>query len=297
MDTIFGSFVFWRNSPLHQIAVLGLVMFALQGCRPNMTRSGQMGNGSFKYVCSYTGEDLGCDPELAWGFPDAIAVGSEFNVDYAEDSIFGDGLGMEQPVISASSARVAPWGNGFQMVKPGYTALLASNGEIVIDFTHIYGEDVAGLDLSCGEGNQDQIELQIGESLSCRVAPLSQQGEYLAGRLTFDWTESDPLVATVVNDTLSGNIADVKGIAEGEATITVSQGQHTLQRQVTVLASSNPDTDTTPDINTDTNPDVDSGTDTDEMGDAGIDGGEAGAETDAGDNATDGGAIQDGGNS
>src|SRR5690606_33701839 len=175
---------------------------------------GEIGSGHFLYECA-TGDDPHCREELTF-FPEKIAVGARFDVEASTSR--GSALLIEV----ASPLMVAPSRSDFVFLRAGVTAFLAVRDRQVHDFAHLRGVEVASIEVqnAFGEG-VDTLVLSSGQRTSLTVVPFDDEGDTLAGSLTYRWA-TDNEAAILVEPT--GTTGRIEGLEPGAAQVRVSLG-------------------------------------------------------------------------
>jgi hypothetical protein len=234
-------------------APLALALF--YGCGP-LTPTGQLGNGQFTYVCSPGSVDTACSsatqsPEVVVSFedtadspgtttlPNVIAVGAAFTITYSAivdgyDSVQGD---SGYSVTPASTLLAAPVGDSIVAKRAGYIALLAydSASQSVDDFVLVNLEPIASLAPA-----KDDVVLARGSVDQLSVTAEDAAGETLGGRLACAWTLSKGESALAFQGSTNGAAVNVEGLADGDATASVTCGGVTAEVAVHVTAAAPP---------------------------------------------------------
>ncbi len=245
--------------PLAVLALASLAALVTLGCGQGDVPGtvGELGEGVFRYSCFDASDarcneagavsslevtkTLGVDPEL----PTAIAVGGRFDLTYLGDTIDdGDLL-----IVDVEPARtdLVSHAAGFVIEAPGTFAFLARNGpkKTVADFMHLDAFLVTGLDIWHSQETKSSIVLNANETSTLAVVPMADGGVALAGALSIEWTSSDMNIVAIGSASSALEIPSgdkqlnedeirIAAIAEGQATITVSQGDVTQELTVTV---------------------------------------------------------------
>jgi len=212
---------------------------------PPPSSEGELGRGDFLYRC--VGESDALCPagsQAATGFPQAIALGGTFSLDYSYNSEFA---GEPLPLLKSSAPdRISVENDIFKALALGYTAINGVSGTSeVIDIKHLR---VAAIDHLIITENEltigAMIEVEAGAQLSLVAAPYGAQDELLGGSLDYTWTSADSTIAAVVGAGTDEDVA-IDGTGEGQTTITVAVGELAIEIVVIVLPGSGSDSDTT----------------------------------------------------
>ncbi len=239
-----------RNSYGVQAAfTLCLGALPLTACNFNYndppSSEGELGRGDFLYRC--VGESDALCPagsQAATGFPQAIALGGTFSLDYSYNNEFA---GEALPMLKSSAPdRISIENEIFTALAQGYTAINAVSGTSeVIDLKHLR---VAAIDHLIITDNEltigAMIEVDTGAQLSLLAAPYGVQDELLGGSLDYTWTSADPTIAAIVGAGSDEQVA-IEGAAEGQTTVTVTVGELAIEITVVVLPGGGSDSDTT----------------------------------------------------
>jgi hypothetical protein len=260
-----------------------LGLLALAACpdgsyTPPDPGTGELGIGVFTYRCRSVGDPACAPGEIFGPFPEAIALGGQFGLDYAwQDASehYGDPL----PVLQSGAPDLLRQdGDAFTALEPGYVAVLAIRGNTrLVDLRHLYLREVAGLRVVDVPGLPNyaplaELTVVAGEAAEFQAVPLDAADTPLAGTLPFTWAAGDEAVVRVAEGGDRGRVR-VEGVAVGESTLTVTLGERVLALPIRVEAgppattgtdTEATDTDPTGTDTTDTSTDTSStGTDTD----------------------------------
>lgn len=216
-------------------AVLALAA-PVSGCLTN----GELGGGSFGYLCTNQGNDAACDSSFSGqelSLPRKVAVGSVFDIVFHGDSASPSSFLPD----SASSEILQPSGTSFQFVKPGFAAVLARSVDGRIgDFVHLRGADIDHLSVLRITTQITTLKLSVGQAVSLQAVPTDASNETLAGALTYTWgIKGDAGILDVTAETeTSGapksNAVVVTGQAAGSVDLTVQTQSKTATVHVTV---------------------------------------------------------------
>lgn len=228
------------------------IAVAAAACGPVGGTEGRLGHGSFFYECRGAG-DTAClqtddaasaavviiDLDLADGeaLPSAVAVGGRFGVSYQGDAPeTAGGARLEVTVVPASPSLVTDAG-GFAFTQPATVSFLARGADgTVADFTDLRAETVETIEL-WSQGNLVSTLgfAQAGETRPLTAVPRGPTALPLGGSLSYQWTTSDPAVATVTGRaTSTDDEALLTAAGPGEATITVTAAGRSTSLHVTV---------------------------------------------------------------
>ncbi len=95
-------------------------------------QSGELGNGVFTWVCT-SGADQACTDNVSPDdFPDAIAVGSTFQLTYRSNG----GLGYTPQAGSRHLQESFP-GGSFTAIEPGWASVIVYKDRAILDFIHL----------------------------------------------------------------------------------------------------------------------------------------------------------------
>ncbi len=229
----------WAKAP-------ALAMLALTSCSAAADQKrGDLGNGVFTYECvsatdpacatnSQSYFDTATDPKAAEVFPTAIASGAKFRLRYDATAANAGNptLRPVSPVILDYSTA----NNGtFLALRPGIDAIVARStaDSLVFDYTYAHVSPVSSIDVidKSGDNSLSTSRLSVGDEQSFVGVALDPFGERLAGAVDYTWTVSDESVLRL-EDTNPISRMDVKALAAGTATVTLTQG--TFTKTVTV---------------------------------------------------------------
>ena len=259
------------RAPTRLAAVAALLVAA--GCSEpfggSAIKEGELGSGYFFYLC-VGDSDFYCDEGgQADDFPEAIAVGSRFDLGYNTD------LDGTVPRVEPGSASLVTDGPGLYMARAGYAVVLATRGfGDVIDLLHIVGRDVERFAVFTGDSQElVRIELQPGERLTLEARPQDDNRTTLAGSLDYTWASDDEAVFQIASADLD-ETAEIEGVGPGTAMLSISAGGFTTMIEVAIGGVSTDDTTSDSGDTEATDDAMDSGS-----GDAGSDSGDAGSDS------------------
>ena len=205
---------------------------------PPPTADGELGRGEFTYRCSGDSDALcPAGSATATSFPQAIALGGRFSLEYAYNS---DYEGDPPPILKSSVAdRISSTDGIFKALATGYTAINGVSGASeVVDVKHLRVAAIDHLTVT-----EDQLKIgasvtvEVGSVLSLTAAPYGAQDELLGGDLDYIWSSASSEVAAVAGAG-DDDLAVLEGISEGSTTVTVAVGELALEVMVVVVPSS-----------------------------------------------------------
>ena len=272
-----------RRAGLGFATVLATLVGA--GCIDPITdepaKEGELGVGNFLYRC-VGDSDWYCDEGgTAENFPEAIAVGGRFNLDYNQDI---DGV---VPRVKSGSDAIINDGNALLMARAGYAVVLAVEGfGDVIDLLHISGRDVTRIAVTTMDSQDlETIELAPGDRIELVARPQDDLRTTLGGALDYTWSSDDEAVFEIASADLDESV-EIEAVAPGTAMLMVSTGEFTQMIPVEVEG----DAGTTGDTEGMTDDATDGDTDDDTDGTTGGETDDSGESTD---DTTDGGSTDD----
>jgi hypothetical protein len=220
---------------------LGFV--ALSSCGSADDVTGNLGNGSFSYVCVST-DDPACASnatgssqvgESPASFPALLAEGAHFKMTYDPKSSDG-GNPTLKPVapeyISALSAD-----GSLTALKAGKDAVVARStvSGLVYDYTYVTISPISSLGVTTLDGSPLPTSLKIstGGTTTLVASALGPRDEKLAGAVDYTWTSSDDAIVHLEEGNPTAHV-DFDGMKAGTATLTVTQGTMTVTIPITV---------------------------------------------------------------
>src|SRR5262245_39176506 len=174
------------------VAWLGLTMCACystcDGSPAAATATGELGNGTFEYRCIGTSDPVCEDGVFNQPFPDCIAVGGAFRLDYTLRDISErdeDELTPFLHVDAANSSFLSGESGSFHALREGRTAVLAYDNDVVVDLLHMElvqpdSLELQGLDPATPT---DELHMRQGEVAVFRVFPRSASCSAMGGAL------------------------------------------------------------------------------------------------------------------
>lgn len=180
---------------------------------------GELGDGeySFEYRCHRQDQMPCVDAHEGEEVPEGIVVGGRFGLWF-----HGESSPYTSVVKPASPTMVESVDWGFVARLPGKVAMLGIAGADgrVLDMIHVNLVQLHALRV---EGPVDGATLAVGEQWQLDARPLSESGVVLAGTLDCEWHSSDESIVMPVQ--ASGVCSnDIRGMAPGTATITMTSG-------------------------------------------------------------------------
>jgi hypothetical protein len=222
-------------------ALLSLVVACTDS--PGEGTPGELGDGTFDYVCENSGDlkcsetdavdefELGADLGRGDALPVAVAVGATFGIRFAGSSRdSGGGVLVTVDSVSVKDRR-AP--NVYRIEQPAEAAIIATDGDgKVVDFTVITALEATELSLWHDQDEKRRIVLDVGETVALTVAPRSESGIFLAGALPYDFWVSDDEVASIgelgegarEQEVQNEGDIEVLGMSAGTTTLRVRSG-------------------------------------------------------------------------
>jgi hypothetical protein len=193
-------------------AVAALALSSVVGCSTANTTSGELNQGGFSYSTVGDGRsdiasrtitnDYGGNNPVP-----VLAVGGAFKVRFIPKDGNGNEWGSDQ-IIPAAPSLIARDGANLVTKRPGQSAILANDGQVVQDFIHVQVKLVDHVQLSRVDvgfetvlGENDQVNLVAGQPTVELVAqPMSSVGEILAGSMPYQWSvDGDPEVVALTS--------------------------------------------------------------------------------------------------
>jgi hypothetical protein len=186
--------------------------------------SGELGHGTFHYECT-TDYDFSCDVLGSPGIDGAVAVGATFDLEYLRSSTdiaarqtFG-GVHPASPLVAENVASGAQ--RGMRFLVPGEGAFLARGADdSVIDFIHLFAEEVVDVELTGPSVLVDGMGMTPGETATVTAYPLGPGGEQLVGSMLCTWSTDDGSVIATPAGSQSCAI-DVDALTSGITTLHV----------------------------------------------------------------------------
>ncbi len=211
---------------------------------PVESAAGALSQGRFKWICVNSGDPT-CGSR---SFPNAVAAGARFNLDFSTNTSLPAGVG--DPRLSAIGDALVDSGSGFSAPVPGVATVVAVSEEAAIDFIEVEVLSVTRLTLSrtlpeptadewgCTPGDPrpsegERPDLFLGENFAVQVMPYAGSTR-LSGSLEYTWESLTPEIL-FVSET-GGRVARIDGLSEGVGRLVVRGGGHEETFEVRVDA-------------------------------------------------------------
>jgi hypothetical protein len=192
-----------------------LLAILLAGCGPQPELvPGELGNGLFYWLCTSLA-DPSCESldEGAMDFPSAVALGSEFALQYQSNG------GRYLPVRSGSShLTMGSTSGAFTSVLPGFASVVVYEGDEVFDFLHLEVKPVERLQMSTSSLPAEG--LPVDDTARVLVTAICD-GEPCAGGLPYQWSVDQPDVLEIEPPVGPDDEVRVRALSPGLATVTV----------------------------------------------------------------------------
>lgn len=240
------------------------------------SRPGELGAGEFVYVCVGDSDPLCAGSAVADTFPERIAVGARFGLDYnPNDTVFSDGVSLRLDAPNAAVVRQEL--DAFFIQQAGYQVFLAvTNESEVIDIQHILAANIDRIAVRTMDSQDlDTIELAPGESVTVQAVPQDFLRSTLAGSLDYSWSTEDETIASVASIDEDFDVT-IEALELGSTILTIETSGFSQQVAIEVIdadamdsddegtTGEPPDTDTDDSTDTDDPADTDGSTDTDD---------------------------------
>ncbi len=232
------------------------------------SRPGELGAGEFVYVCVGDSDPLCAGGAVADTFPERIAVGARFGLDYnPNDTAFSEGISLR--IDAPDEAVVRRELDAFFIQQAGYQVFLAVNNDSeVIDIQHFLAANIDRIAVRTMDSQDlDTIELAPGESVTVQAVPQDSLRSTLAGSLDYSWSTGDEAIASVATIDEDFDVT-IEALERGSTILTIETSGFSQQVAIEVIEADSGDTDeetTTgalPDTDTDDAADTDDATDT-----------------------------------
>lgn len=242
LDSLRYRFERRRSAPLRRgLSIAALVMCACSTCGDagsSASTTGELGNGTFHYTCTGTSDPVCETGLLGQQFPDCIAVGGSFELDYTLRDVSELDDDELAPFLFIESANDSFFSGGdvFTAHRPGRSAFVARDNDVVVDILHLDIVAADAIDIVALDPADpvEVVELDVGDRAFFRVFPRSTQCAQLGGSITVEANSSDDVVASVgVVDAL-----EIAAHSPGNATVTVELGE--LSQSITVKVGGAP---------------------------------------------------------
>jgi len=223
---------------------------ALAGCdaRTPPSQKGEIGSGTFKYVCVGSSDAL-CDDSavLPKEFP-PIALDAEFSVEFKPDAstVNEDGTPVFSYIDTVAPERIEVVGDlaanppTLLAHATGFTALVAKGDSAAFDFLHIEVLPFNMLDVALVTGptaigtiGMDTFTIAGPSTAEIRAVMRSTGGALLGGALPCAWSSTNPSVVAITTSP-TDNFITVQAKSAGKVTMTVTISEHQVQFPITV---------------------------------------------------------------
>jgi len=217
---------------------------------PNPGGSGELGVGTFTYLCRSEGDFTCGIGQSSAGFPKAFALGGRFGLSYAWKSEL-DHINEPLPVLQpAAPEQLGFTTDTFTALATGYAAVLAVTGNSkVVDLIHASVRPVDDLRLVDATmlpllAPLTELVLPVGVVASVQLVPLDLNDVELSGALDVTWAIDGDTVAIVGAGQGTGRVR-VDTLAAGETTLTATLGDKLVSIAIIVDPSLDPTTGAT----------------------------------------------------
>lgn len=237
---------------IHPIFLLGLWAAACSDspADPNPGGSGELGAGTFTYLCRSEGDFTCTIGQITASFPQRFVEGGRFGLAYAwkdEQEHINEPLPALQ---SAAPERLAFSADTFTAKAPGYAAILAATGNSkVVDLIHAnirVVDDLRLVDAAFlpGVAPLDKVVLPISGTTIVQLIPLDLDDVPLAGAVDVAWSLDSDTVAVITAGQSTGRVR-VEALAAGDVTLTATLGDKQVDVDITVDPALGPTTSET----------------------------------------------------
>jgi len=170
----------------------------LPACGDSTNLDGELGVGTFRYVC-LDGGDAAC--AFTGSTPSEprhrIATGAEFGLSFFQN----ERAKPSGVIFPASAERVVITERGFRAVQSGEGAMLVrtSDGNGILDFVHLrFGAPTKLVVASPPEAaGIEPLRLGFGAERVIEVFPVDAEGEKLSGSFVYAWSTDAPNVVAL----------------------------------------------------------------------------------------------------
>ncbi len=197
-------------------------------------RPGELGEGDFLYVCVGDSDPLCAEGSVATTFPERIAVGGRFGLDFnPNDSFRSDGVALR--IEAPNDTVVRRELDTFTIEQAGYQVFLAvSNESEVVDLQHIRAANIERISVRTMDSQDlDTIELALGESITVYAIPQDRLRSELAGSLDYAWSTADPSIAEVASVDEDFDVT-IEAVSEGITTLVIQAAGFTQEVSIEV---------------------------------------------------------------
>jgi hypothetical protein len=208
-----------------------LVFVFLVACGPfGPDKSGDNGEGDFRYVCAAATDPTCQGAIVEQTFPTQIALGAVFGVSFSATSSTAT-----TAVVQSAATALLHFENGkFRAAEAGYAGLVALNTDgRVVDFTHVLIAAPAGFAILRDATTPALAVMTTGASQTVFASPLDGDGFAIAGAVPATWSVSDATVLELV-ETSPAVAMTINAKAVGQTTLTVSAGGVSQDVAITV---------------------------------------------------------------
>lgn len=200
---------------------------------------GELGNGNFLYECGGSSDPVCEFNEFGENFPECIAVGGQFDLEYRllEGDALGGGLELDPLLyIESVSQSFFEGVDEFQAQREGKAAFIVREDEHVLDIIHMQIVAIDDFEIVDRDPATPTaaIEVALGTTETFRVFPRSFACAQLGGAVPIVAESSDPAVVTVS----AGDILRVQAQGPGEAVVRVRLGE--LEKAIDVVVGDGP---------------------------------------------------------
>lgn len=214
---------------------------------PNPSGSGELGVGTFTYLCRSEGDFTCGIGQTTAAFPANFALGGRFGLSYAWKSEV-DHINDPLPALqTAAPEQLSYGGDTFTALAAGYSAVLAVTGNSeVVDLIHAPVRAIDDLRLVDAAtlpnlAPLSDLVVALHDSPQLQLVPLDLNDSPLSGALEATWTSSDAAVVHVMAGDGTGRVR-LEASAQGEATLTATLGDRQVSLTITVDPSLQPTT-------------------------------------------------------
>jgi len=218
---------------------LAPLLLTLVGCASTCGDSsqpgaiGELGNGNFLYECGGTSDPVCEFSEFGEMFPECIALGGQFDLEYRllDGSALGDDIEID-PVLYIESVNQSFFEgvDEFSAQRIGEAAFIVRESEHVLDLIHMNIVEIDDFDIADRDPATptDTIDISLGETQTYRVFPRSFSCAQIGGAVPVDAESSDEAIATISG----GDVLRIQAQALGVAVVRVRMGE--LEKAITV---------------------------------------------------------------
>lgn len=248
--------------------VFGLVLAACSDdgpTDPNPGGSGELGVGTFTYLCRSAGDFTCPISQMSAGFPAAFALGGRFGLDYDWKSE-SDHINEPLPALqSAAPTHLQLADDTFTALDVGYTAVLAVTGNSeVVDLIHASIRTIDSLRLVDpvllpGVAPLADLIVPLPSSFEVQLVPLDLNAVALSGAIDVAWALDAETVVHIIAGQGTGRVR-LEALAAGEATLTATVGDKSVSLPISVDPSLDPTDGATDATSTDATTTITTGT-------------------------------------